>query len=373
MTDEIEYNPFYLRLPYTEFLEEEGIPVIDAYSVDCLTLPLEPWKRVGGLGAYVHLAGRSDYLSCYVCEIPAGGKLNPEKHMFDKFVYVLKGRGATTIEGVNGAKHSFEWGEGSLFGIPMNAPHQLFNGSGTEPARFACLTNLPIIFNIFHNKDFIFDNNFSFNDRMAEERYFRGEGEFRAVKPGRHNWETSLVPDLVNFQLPEWKERGAGGRNIQFCIADSALHAHISEIPARRYKKAHAHNAGAHIWCTNGFGYSLLWQEGVDPDPTNARRIDWKPGVLYAPPDGPTFHQHFNLAPEGSRYLALAFGGVRYPVLESKTKNYETMDQSDKKGGMQKEYEDEDPRIFDLYTRELAKHGLTPDMEEWVGKKAVAV
>src|SRR5207245_909754 len=142
---------------------------------------------------------------------------------------------------------------------------------------------------------------------------------------------------------------------------------------ARRYKKAHAHNAGAHIWCTNGFGYSLLWREGIDKDPTNAIRIDWRPGVLYAPPDGPTFHQHFNLAPEGSRYLALAFGGVRYPVLESKTKNYETMDQSDKNGGMQKEYEDEDPRIFELYTRELAKNGLTPDMEEWVGKKAVAV
>lgn len=136
MTDEVQNNPFYLKNTYREFLAEEGIPVVEGYSVDCLTLPLEPWKRVGGLGAYVHLAGRGDYLSCFVGEIPPAAHLNPERHLFDKLIYVLKGHGATTIEGASGAKHSFEWGPGSLFGIPMNARHQLFNGSGSEPARY---------------------------------------------------------------------------------------------------------------------------------------------------------------------------------------------------------------------------------------------
>ena len=67
---------------------------------------------------------------------------------------------------------------------------------------------------------------------------------------------------LTSFQLPEWKERGAGGRNIQFCLADSVMHAHISEFGIGKYKKAHRHGAGAHIFCVTGKGYSLLWREG---------------------------------------------------------------------------------------------------------------
>ena len=50
----------------------------------------------------------------------------------------------------------------------MNAQHQHFNGSGTETARFAAVTNLAIIMNIYHNTDFIFDNPFVFNDRAGE-------------------------------------------------------------------------------------------------------------------------------------------------------------------------------------------------------------
>ena len=356
-------NPYYLQFAYNDFLKSEGIPVFEGYSVDCLTVPLEPWPRLGGLGTYVHLAGRSDYLSCYVAEIPAGQQLKPEKHLHDEIIYVLKGRGATSIETADGQTYNFEWGPGSLFAIPMNAAHQHFNGSGSEPARFGAVTNLPIILNIFHNHNFVFDNSYVFADRLAEARYFRGEGEFRAVKPGRHNWETSFVPDLVSFQLPEWQARGAGGRNIQFCLADSALHSHISEFPVGTYKKAHAHNAGAHIFCVTGHGYSLLWKEGESP--VDTMRVDWKPGVLFAPPDGPTFHQHFNAAPQPSRYLALGFGGVRYPVLESKIRNYEGMDKSVEDGGFQVEYQDEDPRIHALFQQELSKVGIESRMGQF--------
>lgn len=361
-------NPYYLRFAYNEFLKTEGVPVIEGYIIDCLEAELQPWPRLGGKGAYVHLVGRSDYLSCYLAEIAPGGQLNPEQHLHDELIYVLKGRGATSIQAADGAKYTFEWGPGSLFGIPMNAGHQHFNGSGSEPARFAALTNLPIILNIFHNTDFVFNNSYVFRDRVAEERYFKGEGEFRAVRPGRHNWETSFVPDLVSFQLPEWKERGAGGRNIQFCLADSALHAHISEFPVGTYKKAHAHNAGAHIFCVSGHGYSLLWREGENP--VGTKRVDWKPGMLYAPPDGPTYHQHFNTASQPSRYLALAFGGVRYPVLDSKISNYEGMDKSVEDGGFQVEYEDEDPRIHELFKSELAKLGIESRMGEFLGARA---
>lgn len=352
-------NPYYLRDSYSEFLATEGVPVVEGFAIDCLTLPLEPWPRLGGRGAYIHLAGRGEYLSCYVVEIPPAGKLEPEKHLHDEVIHVLRGRGTTQIELPGGERRTLEWGPGSLFAVPLNAWHQHFNTSGSEPVRFAAVTNLPIILNLFHNQSFVYGNPYVFPERYGEERYFRAEGELRTVKPGRHQWETNFVADLTSFKLQEWKERGAGGTSIQFVLADSTMHAHISEFGVGTYKKAHRHAAGAHIFCVSGQGYSLLWLEGDNP--VDSVRIDWKPGTLYAPPDD-LFHQHFNLAGQPSRYLALGFGGVRYPVLESKRQSYEAMDRSQDEGGAQIEYENEDPRILALYERELVEEGIESRM-----------
>ena len=371
MTDDdkaqIDNNPYFLKNPYRDFLAKEGIPVYEEYSVDTLTLPLEPWKRAGGLGAYVDLAGRGDYTACFVQEIPAGGKTEVERHVFDKVYYVFKGRGATTIELGGGKKHSFEWGPGSMFGIPINAQHQLFNGSGTEPARLVGCSNMPLYLNLTHNEKFIFDNPFVFEDRLGEERYFRGEGEFREVIPGRHQWETNFVPDIVNHELPVWQERGAGGRNIMYTLADSPMHIHLSEFPVGTYKKAHFHDAGAHIFLVAGKGYSLLWKEGGDP--LNSVRVDWKVGSLFAPPDGPTHHQHFNTAKTPSRYLVMmGISGARWGVLESRMRDMKSRksDTSHEEGGRQVEYQHEDPRILELYERECAKNGIQPKMREMI-------
>ena len=49
--------------------------------------------------------------------------------------------------------------------------------------------------------------------------------------------------------------------------------------------------------------------------------------------------------------------------------NYENMDKSVKAGGMQIEYEDEDPRIHALFEEELTKRGLKSRMHEFVNPK----
>jgi hypothetical protein len=41
------------------------------------------------------------------------------------------------------------------------------------------------------------------------------------------------------------------------------------------------------------------------------------------------------------------------------------MDVDVKAGGRQIEYEDQDPRIHHIFTEELAKHGLKPNMDQF--------
>jgi len=78
-------------------------------------------------------------------------------------------------------------------------------------------------------------------------------------------------------------------------------------------------------------------------------------GTLYAPPDGPTYHQHFNTASVPSRYFVMSYGGARHFVSNARKTSYENMDKSVKDGGNQIEYQDEDPRILEMYERECAR------------------
>ena len=251
---------------YLEWASREGIPLLEDFGLDLLAVPAAPWPRMGGdaRGAIVHLKGRGDFVSAFVVELPPGGRTDPQRHLFEEVVYVLAGRGSTTVEAA-GRRHSFEWRAGSLFALPLNERYRHYNTSGSEPARLVAVTNLPLLMNAFHSEAFVFDNDFRFPERLGEDRYFRGEGELLPVRPGRHQWETNFVPDLPSFQLQAWEARGVGSSNIKFVLADGTMHAHMSELAVGTYKKAHRHGPDFHILPVTGHGYSLLWLEGQDP------------------------------------------------------------------------------------------------------------
>ena len=50
----------------------------------------------------------------YICEVPPEKALEPEKHMYEELIYIINGRGATTIWNDGEPKRTFEWQEGSL-------------------------------------------------------------------------------------------------------------------------------------------------------------------------------------------------------------------------------------------------------------------
>ncbi len=350
--------------PYGDWAAGEGVPIVEDFGIDLLTVPTAPWARFDCDGGISHLKGRGDFVSIFVLELKPGGQTSPQRHVFEEVVYVLSGHGNTVIETQDGRRHSFEWGPKSLFALPLNCKYQHFNASGQESARLSSTTNAPIMINLFHNDDFIFGNDFRFTDREGEDRHFAGEGDFIPVRPGRHMWETNFIPDLAAFELQTWEQRGAGSSNMKFILADGTMHAHSSEMPVGTYKKAHRHGADFHVFAVTGHGYSLLWYEG-DADYV---RVDWQHGVVFAPPDM-MFHQHYNTAPHPSRYLAVALGSLRYPFTAEKRNLFTGVDVNVRDGGRQIEYADQDPRIHEIYLNELEKNGVESRMGKYIDEK----
>ncbi len=353
---------------YLEWVAKEGLPVTEDYGVDLFKVPTADWPRYGCKGAAVHLKGRCDFSNMFLFEIAPGATTVLQKHLYEDVYYVLEGHGSTQVEFVDGHKHTFEWGPKSLFAVPLNAKHRHFNGSGRERALLVSTTSMPMVMNIFHNEKFIFDNDFDFLERVGKEKYYAGEGDLITVRPGQHMWETNFIPDVANLELKAWGNRGAGGTSIMFVLADSSMHSHTSEMPVGTYKKGHRHGPGFHVMCTAGHGYSLLWFDGEK----DFLRIDWKHGVVFPPADQ-QFHQHFNTSREPARYLATGVGGVRYPLTKQKRRSMIGLEPgvqgavatSQKEGGDQIEYEDQDPRIHRIWLAEMKKNGVTPKMDKF--------
>ncbi len=362
-------QPRYGIDPYLDWVKKEGLPVTEDYGIDLFKVETANWPRYGVKGAAVHLKGRGDFSNMFLFELPPGKSTTPQRHLYEDVYYVLEGTGSTQIEFADGQKRSFEWGPKALFSIPLNAKHRHFNASGTERALLVTTTNMPMVMNVFHNEAFVFDTNFEFIERTGKNEYFAGEGDLITVRPGNHMWETNFVPDLGSIELKTWGDRGAGGTNIMFVLADGTMHAHISEMPVGTYKKGHRHGPSFHVMCVTGHGYSILWYDG-DKD---FHRIDWRHGTVFPPADQ-QFHQHFNTSNHPARYLATAVGGLRYPtmlaqrnsLIGAKAGEKPGVSLSLKEGGGQIEYEDQDPRIHRMWLEEMKKNGVTPKMEKLI-------
>lgn len=348
----------FLLDPYRDWADAQNVPIDGGLGINLFDVKTAPWDLFETNGALVELDGRGDFTTMFLIDIPPGKKSSPQKHVFEETIYVMEGHGSTVIETSDGQKHTFEWGPKSLFALPLNCKYQHFNGSGDERALLSSVNYFPLMMNLFHNEEFIFENNFGFPERHGGDNYFAGEGEFIPIKPGRNMWETNFVPDLSGFELKAWDARGKGSGNMKFILADGTMHAHSSEMPVGSYKKGHRHGADFYVFAVHGSGYTLFWHEG-DQD---YRRIDWEHGVVFVPTDG-IFHQHFNTGSNPARYLAIALGSMRYPFVDSKRKLFGGgVDTSVKDGGNQIEYENQDPRIHEIFLNELAKNGVDSQM-----------
>ena len=302
-------------MPYDRFMDAEGVPVYRGIGVRRVQdLPLAPWSRLGGRGSYIQLYGTEGLWGCYVVEVPAAGALNVERHLYEKVVFVVEGRGATEVwQDGQTRRHMFEWQAGSLFTLPLNARHRIVNAA-SAPALLLCGTTAPNVMNLFDNPDFIFNCPYAFSERFSgAEDYFKPRDD---IEPdpirGLAMRRTNLIPDIVNCELPLDNRRSPGYRRIEPTMAGNRFYLWIGQHETGRYSKAHRHASAAVLICVKGKGYTYTWPDALGITPwqdgksDKVLRQDYEPVGLVsaAPMSGDWFHQHFGVGTEGLRITA---------------------------------------------------------------------
>lgn len=377
----MDYSQFsHLTLtPFEQWVQAEGLKVITTHTVpDVLTAELEPWKRTGCTAALLDMTHdpwdeamiNNQGTTRYLVEIPPGGTFKPEKHMYEEIFYVLKGSGATVVWNEGSSKLTFEWEKDAVFAIPLNAWHEIHNGSGSESVRLYAATNMPTAINLYGSPEFVFNCASTFNDRFDpnDEQYFSR----KAAKVEDRFLQSNFIPSVTKLALDNWSHRGPGS-NMNILMAGGRFICHVSEFPPASYKKAHGFmspgsatggrsrtgltNENSYLFLS-GEGYDLQWDPGVMPGPeVQFQRFSFKKGSLMT--NGQAGHQHFNPSSEPARYLVLRYGNDQFGLREGQHR------QSYGKGQERRpqiEFKDEEPRIRALFEEECRKHGVTSNM-----------
>ena len=170
----------------------------------------------------------------------------PQQHLYEEVCYVLAGNGSTEFEAPDGHTQVIEWGPKSLFALPMNARYRHRNTSA-EPARFAAISDLRYLFNLYRSEKFVFEMPLRFAER---------HGGIEAVA------------DLA--------KQAAG----PLTLAKGTISSDVNELAPGTYREAKRQMFGAHLLGVDGEGYMLTWEEGSQ----DYARTDWRHGIVTAAP-----------------------------------------------------------------------------------------
>lgn len=362
--------------PYEAWMAAQGLPMVRAYGITDLGQPeFGFWERLGCEAYFVQLHGMEDFTSMYVAQLPSGGATKRERHLYEKLIYILAGSGSTELEGPDANTLHFEWHEGSLFAIPLNTPHRLF--AHGQPVRFAAITTAVVMFDFFHNEEFIYDTPFWFRDRFdgspeylhRDIRSERGTNSLLGAFTSR-GWETNFVSDVREVMPETVSEAKRSLRFIQYEPAGNTLIAHESKYPSGSYMQAHYHGGGAVLMILRSQGYSLMWPRELGHRPFESGhgdqviRVDWKPGSVFSPPTS-WYHQHFNTGPTDALQLAFRYGSQIFRIGFHQALGGGEVDGRPRvmmtrgEGGAVIPYAEEDPEMARMFHEALARNGVT--------------
>lgn len=351
------------RSGYERFVSAEGVPVIGGFGVRAIdSVPMAPWRRLGCDGAYFQFHGADGVLGLYAGKIPPGGATLPERHIYEKMIYMFQGEGVAEFQQRDHVPRSILWRAGSLFSPPLNTLHRLMNHA-EQPALFLAVTTAPVALDHYRNEPFIFHNEFLFSDRYDGDMAYFDSNDGRPRAMNRREWihQSNFIPDVAALA----HAGGAGKRRrikiARFEMAMNSLIAQLVEWPVGRYRKAHCRSGGVGLVILRSSGYSLMWPSHLGTQPyknglaDQVVRLDWAPGSIFSPPPN-WFHQHFNTGSEPAQTMAFFCGSEQFPL----SRRIDGANAAVSPGGSLRELHADDPSIRRMYEAELEKNGIVP-------------
>jgi hypothetical protein len=375
-TEDFSFEPYSNRTFFEQWSAVEGIPVHTGYHVpNVRAVEMKPWKRFGVPGAILDLTGSEGTDAAYVIELASGQSTLPLRGMFEETIFVLDGQGETTVWHERTNLHTFKWTKRSLFSPPLNV-WRTHKNLGATPVKLISFHDLPLMMDLMHNLDFLFNNEFVFRDRYNDEpdffvmnpAKFKGRGSAGTFGEGERDdvrlVESGLVPDINTLQLYQSTGRGIANRSVEMVLSNNTMQTHLSQFDVGTYKRAHRHGPGSHVLSLEGVGYTLFWTE--NPKYSDGRqhiRADWKDGTLFVPPDR-WFHQHFNTGGDAAKYMATEWIGQKFwsKAIGGGGRTHRLNIVSVRDGGNMVDYPDEDPAVRSLFEEELKKNGVSSKM-----------
>ncbi len=298
--------------PYERFMAQESVPVFRGVAIESLlALPVAPWARLGGHGAFVQLHGTEGRLGCQVVEIAGGTMLAPERHLYEEVMLVLEGRGSTELwQDDLSERHVFEWQRGAMFAVPRNAQHRLINATA-RPARLVLFNTAPGLIDLLGEARAVFASGFPFTDRLdAAELQPWDEVEPDPID-GLACTRTAHLPDAIGCDLPLDNRASPGSRRLGLEMTGGVLRLSLQQIRQGRYGRALWGQEGVAL-TVGGWGETLLWRSGNPIE--NGQHLAAAPfGLVSLAPEGPGFSQHFNRAAVPLRQLVVTLAQPGIP------------------------------------------------------------
>jgi mannose-6-phosphate isomerase-like protein (cupin superfamily) len=349
--------PWDGRTAYERWVEDDlALDLHRGYAAGNLSkVPVKPWAERGIGAAFYDIIGAESLAGLYVGEIAPGASSKPWRQLCDEVIFIISGSGSTSVETPK-RTISFEWGKHSLFAVPLNHPYRLHNGSGTEPVRFVSVNTIPIVYNLFRDKRFVFGVDWNFDridvdaDPADMELY---QPDAKHERTAVNLYETSFVPDVLAVPRSSFAEKGEGNNTAYFELANSVISAHLAQHPGLQFYNPHRHGPSAFVFTLPGAtGYTTMWQEGR-PEV----RFDWPEddyGVVVPP--NMWWHGHFGTSPSAYQ-LAVKLRSRKIPLNHLFDKTHKTVAE----GGTLLRYKDLPEelrtRVWSTYVAECKKRG----------------
>src|SRR5438046_10396320 len=107
------------------------------------------------------------------------------------------------------------------------------------------MTNATVVIDLFHDLNFVFNNDYAFRDRYNGEADFFGGGaekvhhkdttsEESEQAKGVDTWDSGVVPDAREVALRESEEGGAGNCRIGIHAGEYSIPRAIAQVHTRR-------------------------------------------------------------------------------------------------------------------------------------------